>query len=287
MQNSDVATIQALRGDVALQIARRLRALRLTQVEAARLLDIPQPTLSKIVNGRVADLSLELLIRTAVRVGLSLVMQTGSVPAEAGAYVSCKGDSPATSGPKSRLSERARSALVESARRLTPEQRLDAMLEQTQLISELHAAGRSLGQIAMRATRPGQSPLLLLDLIQVLKREGVEYAVVGALAAAVYGTIRGSADAEALVSLTVSKLSSLSRVFVKMGFSVDLRRGDADDPIPVMLLVSDAYQNRVDLLGGLRGIDPQALSRAVRRILKMRALRCRRANSLMSICCAE
>jgi hypothetical protein len=33
--------------------------------------------------------------------------------------------------------------LIEDARRLTPEQRLNAMLEQTQLVSELHAAGRA------------------------------------------------------------------------------------------------------------------------------------------------
>jgi predicted nucleotidyltransferase len=115
----------------------------------------------------------------------------------------------------------------------------------------------------MRAKRPGQSPLLLLDVIQVLKREGVEYAVIGALAAAVYGSIRGSADADALVPLTVSRLASLSRVLGKAGFSCQLRRGDADDPIPAMLLVSDSHQNRVDLLGGLRGLDPEALSRAV------------------------
>jgi predicted nucleotidyltransferase len=115
----------------------------------------------------------------------------------------------------------------------------------------------------MRAKRPGQSPLLLLDVIQVLRREKVEYAVIGALAAAVYGTIRGTADADALVSMTVSRLSSLSRVFEKSGFSTDLRRGDPDDPIPAMLLVGDAHQNRVDLLGGLRGLDPQVLSRAV------------------------
>ena len=36
----------------------------------------------------------------------------------------------------------------------------------------------------MRAKRPGQSPLLLLDVIDVLTREGVDYAVIGALAAA-------------------------------------------------------------------------------------------------------
>lgn len=115
----------------------------------------------------------------------------------------------------------------------------------------------------MRATRPGQSALLLLDVIQVLNHERVEYAVIGALAATVYGSIRGTVDADALVSLTASKLSKLSRALVKAGLVADLRNGDADDPIPAMLVVSDAYHNRVDLLGGLRGLDPQMLSRAV------------------------
>jgi predicted nucleotidyltransferase len=115
----------------------------------------------------------------------------------------------------------------------------------------------------MRATRPGQSPLLLLDVIKVLQREGIEYTVVGALAAAVYGSIRASVDADALLSVAVSRLPGLARALEKDGFSVELRYGDADDPIPAMLLVSDVHQNRVDLLGGLRGLDPEALSRAV------------------------
>ena len=142
MAAPDIATVQALRGDLALQISRCLRHRQLSQVEAARRLDIPQPTLSKIVNGRVADLSLELLIRIAVRAGLPVLMQTGEVPEEAGAYVSRKSAAPAAAPPKSQLAETAREALVEAARKLTPEQRLDAMLEQSQLVSQLHVAGR-------------------------------------------------------------------------------------------------------------------------------------------------
>ena len=48
------------------------RRAGLNQVTAAKRFAVPQPTLSKIVNGRVADLSLELLIRIAVRAGLPL-----------------------------------------------------------------------------------------------------------------------------------------------------------------------------------------------------------------------
>jgi predicted nucleotidyltransferase len=102
-----------------------------------------------------------------------------------------------------------------------------------------------------------------LDVVDVLKREDVDYMVIGALAAAVYGAIRASADADALVSLSVAKLSNLSQIFRKKGFTVELRRGDAEDPIPAMLVIGDKHQNRVDLLGGLRGLDPGTLSRSV------------------------
>jgi predicted nucleotidyltransferase len=115
----------------------------------------------------------------------------------------------------------------------------------------------------MRTRRAGQSALLLLDVIAVLRNNAVEYAVIGAMAASVHGSLRASADADALLSVTVSKLANLCRAFKKAGFEAELRRGDADDPIPAMLIISDTHGNRVDLLGGLRGLDPQVFSRAV------------------------
>ncbi len=155
MPAPDIATIQALRGDLALQISRCLRRRQLTQVVAARLLDVPQPTLSKIVNGRVTDLSLELLIRIAVRAGLPVLMQTGEAPQEAGAYLVRKNVAAASSAPRSRLAESTRETLIEAARKLSPEQRLNAMLEQTQLVSQLHAAGRISQKI--QARKPGRA----------------------------------------------------------------------------------------------------------------------------------
>jgi hypothetical protein len=44
---------------------------------------------------------------------------------------------------------------------------------------------------------------------------------------------------------------------------VAVRDGDLDDPIPALLAISDSHGNRVDLLGGLRGLEPAAFSRAV------------------------
>ena len=115
----------------------------------------------------------------------------------------------------------------------------------------------------MRAHQAGQSALLLLDVIAVLKAQAIDYAVIGAMAASVHGALRATADADALISVTVSKLAILRTNFKKAGLEADLRRGDADDPIPAMLIISDTHGNRVDLLGGLRGLDPQAFSRTV------------------------
>lgn len=138
---SDTATIQALRSDVALQIARFLQRQQLSQAAAAKLLDIPQPTLSKIANGRVAELSLELLLRIAVRAGLHLVLQIGSVPEEAGAFLSTSMPAPRT-GTRSRLADEARDALLATAREMTPQQRLNAHLKHSELVTSLHRAGQ-------------------------------------------------------------------------------------------------------------------------------------------------
>jgi predicted XRE-type DNA-binding protein len=141
MSAHDVATVQALRGDVALQISRFLTRQGLSQGAAAKLLRIPQPTLSKIVNGRVAELSLELLIRIAVRAGLHLVLQTGAAPEEAGAFLS-GGVPRARQGPRSRLADDARDELLALARDMTPEQRLQAHVKHSELVTALHRAGR-------------------------------------------------------------------------------------------------------------------------------------------------
>jgi predicted XRE-type DNA-binding protein len=153
MPSPEAPTIQVLRSDVALQIARCLSGRGFSQLAAAKRLGVPQPTLSKIMNGRVTDLSLELLLRIAVRLGLPLVLQTGQVPAEAGAYLSL-GFGPGLGKSGSKLADGARDSLHESLRRLTPEQRLDAFLEHNQLVSELHEAGRAAEKARLNRATP-------------------------------------------------------------------------------------------------------------------------------------
>jgi predicted XRE-type DNA-binding protein len=140
---TDVATIRALRSDLALQIARHVQERQESQVTAARRLRMPQPTLSKIMNGNVATLSLELLIRIAVRAELPVVLQTGKAPEEAGAYRS-GGSAGTVHGrtTRSELADEARAALTEHARQLTPEERLLAHLKHSELVMALHRAGK-------------------------------------------------------------------------------------------------------------------------------------------------
>ncbi len=49
--------------------------------------------------------------------------------------------------------------------------------------------------------------------------------------------------------------------------------GDPDDPIAGVLSLTDIYRNRVDLLVGLRGLDPDAFSRTVELIFREAELR--------------
>ena len=115
----------------------------------------------------------------------------------------------------------------------------------------------------MRATRAGQSALLLLDAAQILRDEEIDYAVIGAFALSIYGVVRASTDADALLWTTAKRLAKLRTIFNRAGFTAELRRGDADDPVPALLVLTDKHANQVDLLGGLRGMDPQFLDRTV------------------------
>jgi predicted XRE-type DNA-binding protein len=133
--NRDIATIQILRADLALQIARHVESLGVSQANAARALGIPQPTLSKIIHGQVTHLSLELMLRVATRADLQLVLLTGKEPVEAGVFVRRIAASGRTQ--RSRLGDRAREELRVRAVRLSPEQRLDAQLQQCELLADL------------------------------------------------------------------------------------------------------------------------------------------------------
>ena len=115
----------------------------------------------------------------------------------------------------------------------------------------------------MRTGGPGESALLLLDVVDLLNVQKITYAVIGALAASVHGAVRASLDADALISIPLSQATQLQGAAKASGFSADLSRGDLDDPISGVLKLGDSWDNRVDLLIGLRGMDSQAFDRVV------------------------
>ena len=116
----------------------------------------------------------------------------------------------------------------------------------------------------MRAHKPGQSALLLLDVVDILLRHAkVDYAVIGAIAASVHGAVRSSMDADVVLSLAAAEAGKLEANFKRAGFATKLSRGDVEDPIPALLEVCDALGNRVDLLIGLRGMEREAFARTI------------------------
>jgi len=100
----------------------------------------------------------------------------------------------------------------------------------------------------MRAKNSGQSALLLLDVIDLLSEKKIPYAIIGALAASFYGTVRASVDADAIISLATSPLSAgdLAHLLSQSGMPAGYRRGDGDDPLQGVISVKDKYGNRVD-----------------------------------------
>jgi hypothetical protein len=116
---------------------------------------------------------------------------------------------------------------------------------------------------SMRTRGPGEAALLLMDVASMLRSESIDYAVIGAMAASVYGLVRASVDADAILFISAAELGALERKFKSADLQTELRRGDPDDPIAALLELTDGYGNRVDLLVGLRGLERAALSRTI------------------------
>lgn len=63
------AQVMALRADLMAQLARQIKARRLTQVEAAELLGVSQSRVSDLARGKFEKFSLDMLVQFAARLG--------------------------------------------------------------------------------------------------------------------------------------------------------------------------------------------------------------------------
>ena len=104
----------------------------------------------------------------------------------------------------------------------------------------------------MGATEPGESALLLPDVLALPTAAGGEYLVVGAMAVSTHGVVRASLDADAVAFVPLAQASERAARCRAAGLSAVLRVGDDADPIDALLAVEDEHGNRVDVLFGLR-----------------------------------
>lgn len=74
----DEAIERALRAEIAIRLELLIRDRGLTQKAAANLFGVPQPTISRIVNGKLANLSLAFLLRMLIRAELPFEIRRGA-----------------------------------------------------------------------------------------------------------------------------------------------------------------------------------------------------------------
>jgi predicted XRE-type DNA-binding protein len=70
--NAEQAANLTVRSDLMIAISGAVERWELTQVEAARRLGITQPRLNKLLNGKIDQFSLDMLLNLAVRAGLDV-----------------------------------------------------------------------------------------------------------------------------------------------------------------------------------------------------------------------
>ena len=117
----------------------------------------------------------------------------------------------------------------------------------------------------MKPTGPGQSAQLLLHSVGLLNNMRIPYVVVGALAVSFHGIPRSTNDADAAIWLggTGNSEGDLVTLLKSEGFEVAIRHGDPEDPVTGVIIIGDQYRNTIDLILGIRGLAPDAVSRAI------------------------
>jgi hypothetical protein len=102
---------------------------------------------------------------------------------------------------------------------------------------------------------------LLERAAAVLSKRGVSHALIGATALAVYGVSRSTLDQD----LLVCDVSVLDREFwlpLMADASVDIRRGDLDDPLAGVVRISQEGERLVDVVVGRHPWQRDILARA-------------------------
>jgi predicted nucleotidyltransferase len=111
----------------------------------------------------------------------------------------------------------------------------------------------------------GDAPFeeVLERVVGVFERTGIAHALIGALAVAAWGAPRATEDIDLLADAAPS--ARLDAALGEAGFVPEWRRGDADDPVPLLLRLAGAAGGPdVDVLCVTRAWEREVLGRAVR-----------------------
>jgi len=102
----------------------------------------------------------------------------------------------------------------------------------------------------------------LAKLASLLNERGISYALIGGLAVAAWGTPRATEDIDLLAELSPSP--EIDGALSAAGFTVEWRRGDPEDPIPLLLRLGFETGPEIDVICVTRGWEREMLRRAVR-----------------------
>ena len=104
---------------------------------------------------------------------------------------------------------------------------------------------------------------LLATVTELLEREGIAHAAIGAMALAAHGVARATADIDLLVVDRRVLGRPIWRSSTERGLEVEIHEGDADDPLAGVVRIERDEELPVELVVGKTDWQREILDRAV------------------------
>ncbi|MFQ5828512.1 MAG: nucleotidyl transferase AbiEii/AbiGii toxin family protein [Candidatus Methylomirabilia bacterium] len=98
-------------------------------------------------------------------------------------------------------------------------------------------------------------------LVAVFQKRRVSYALMGGLAVAAWGVPRATEDIDLLADASPSP--ELDAALRAAGFEAEWRRGDANDPIPLLLRLGSGSGPEIDVVCATRAWEREMLGRSI------------------------
>jgi hypothetical protein len=103
---------------------------------------------------------------------------------------------------------------------------------------------------------------LLEEAVAILRQRGITHAVIGAAALAVHGVSRATADLDLLVIDIGCLDARVWQPLTAQSVEVEIRHGDADDPLAGVIRIARRGEGSIDLIVGRHAWQRECLARA-------------------------